>query len=146
MARTGCSEEVIAAGILHDTVEDTPVTLEQIKEEFGDYVMELVQGASEPDKSLSWEDRKKHTLEYLRTAPLDIKCMGCADKLHNAWSIIQDLQEHGESVWERFNRGKEQQLWYYKGVYESLIHGVGAKDRPQIFEDYRKAIEQLEAL
>ena len=50
----GCDEQVIAAGFLHDVVEDTSYTLEDIQREFGEDIASLVKGASEPDKSLSW--------------------------------------------------------------------------------------------
>jgi len=62
---SGCSDVVAVAGILHDTVEDTPITLDEIRKHFGQAVAELVAGASEPDKSDTWENRKKHTIEYL---------------------------------------------------------------------------------
>src|SRR5438309_5224597 len=83
LAQAGCPDEVIAAGILHDTVEDTPLTLEEIRQEFGDKVASIVEGCSEPDKSASWEVRKAHTLEYMRTAPWEVRVVACADKLYN---------------------------------------------------------------
>ena len=58
----GFDENVVAAGYLHDTVEDTKVTLDDLKNSFGEDIASLVEGASEPDKSLSWEERKKHTI------------------------------------------------------------------------------------
>ena len=67
-----CAEEIIVAGLLHDTVEDTSVTLEDIRNSFGETVASLVDAASEPDKSDTWENRKKHTIEYLKTAPMDV--------------------------------------------------------------------------
>lgn len=120
LAQHGCTEAVIAAGILHDTVEDTDVTLEQIEAEFGSEVAALVAGASEPDKSLSWEERKTQTIDYLKTATLPVRQVVCADKLHNASSILADLRAEGEQVWDRFNRGKQEQHWYYTNIVASL--------------------------
>jgi (p)ppGpp synthase/HD superfamily hydrolase len=120
LQKAGYSEEVIAAGILHDTVEDTDFTLEDIKHEFGTKIAEIVEGCSEPDKSLSWEERKAHTIEFLKTASADIRAVACADKLHNLRSIWNDYDKIGEAVWERFNRGREQQEWYYRNIMESL--------------------------
>ena len=68
-----CKEEVIIAGLLHDTLEDTDTTEEDIRSMFGEEVLRLVQGASEPDKTDSWERRKKHTLEFLKSADLAIR-------------------------------------------------------------------------
>src|SRR5438045_7386901 len=63
LARAGCPEEVIAAGILHDTVEDTYITLEYLRETFGEQVTLIVEGCSEPDHgSAPWEVRKAHSL------------------------------------------------------------------------------------
>lgn len=120
LMRAGYGDVLIAAGILHDTVEDTPLTLAEIEESFGSSVAKIVQGCSEPDKSLPWEDRKKHTIEYLKTAPSDIRVVACADKLHNVRSIINDYEQLGEEVWKKFKRGKEQQKWYYTNVIKSL--------------------------
>lgn len=114
--------ELVAAGILHDTVEDTELTLKDIKDGFGDEVAELVDGCSEPDKSLSWEARKEHTISFLRAASDDIRTVVCADKLHNIRSIIHDYDKQGEQVWDRFNRGKEKQEWYYRNIIKSLGH------------------------
>src|SRR3712207_3105258 len=83
LSQTGCAEDMVIAGILHDTVEDTDLTLDYISEHFGDHVALIVEGCSEPDKSLPWEERKSHTLQYLRTAPWEVRVVSCADKLHN---------------------------------------------------------------
>ena len=66
LAQTGCSEEVITAGILHDTVEDTNITLDDLRDQFGEKVSTFVKGASEPDRALPWEDRKRHTTDHNR--------------------------------------------------------------------------------
>ena len=129
LAKAGCTDEVVAAGILHDTVEDTEITLDHIRERFGERVASIVEGCSEPDKSASWEERKKHTLEYLRTAPWEIRLVSCADKLHNALTILSARREMGEAVWHRFKRGRKEQEWYYRGLLESLC-GETAQELP----------------
>ena len=121
----GCPEDVVAAGILHDTTEDTPVTLEEIRKEFGDRVAKLVEEASEPDKSDTWEHRKNHTIGYLKTAPVDVLILSCADKLDNVKSINEDVEKDGESVWGRFNRPKDDQKWYYRSLVEVFNSRAG---------------------
>ncbi|WP_139365195.1 HD domain-containing protein [Litchfieldia alkalitelluris] len=120
LAHSGCSDEVICAGILHDTVEDTNLTLEDIKNKFGSKVASYVAGSSEPNKENSWEERKQHTIDFLKTAPKEVCLIVCADKLHNIRSIIQDVDMSGESVWQKFKRGKVKQEWYYRGIIQSL--------------------------
>ena len=130
LAKAGCQDEVVAAGILHDTVEDTDLTLDYVRERFGDRVAFIVEGCSEPDKSATWEERKRHTLDYLRTAPWEIRLVSCADKLHNARTILAARREIGDEVWQRFKRGRKEQEWYYRGLVEVLCNGGDAQDVP----------------
>lgn len=118
-----CKEAVVIAGLLHDTLEDTDTTEEDIRSRFGEEVLRLVQGASEPDKQASWEERKSHTLAFLRTADLDLRQLACADKLHNLRSMRRDAEAVGDALWTKFKRGYEQQKWYYTGLAESLGFG-----------------------
>ena len=119
----GYDEAVVAAGYLHDVVEDTKYTIEDIKKEFGDEVANLVMGASEPDKSLSWEERKAHTIEETKKLPLKNKLVICADKINNLEDLMLKFQKSGKRDFSAFKRGEEQQKWYYTSVYESLIYG-----------------------
>jgi len=143
LARAGCSEEVIVAGILHDTVEDTPMTLEDIRREFGERVASIVESASEPDRSLPWEERKSHTVESVKTAPLEVKMVVCADKLHNVRTIEGSMKEIGDGVWSRFRRGKEQQEWYYRTLAESLSADTEHRGYQMLLTEYRQAVEEL---
>ncbi|WP_349254183.1 HD domain-containing protein [Paenibacillus sp. RC67] len=120
-----CKPEVVAAGILHDTLEDTPATYDELVRLFGLLVADIVQGCSEPDKSLSWEERKEHTIQYLKTAPKTVRMVACADKLHNVRSTLRAMETEGDQVWKRFKRGKEQQTWYYLQLIESLGYQSG---------------------
>jgi len=142
LARAGCSDEIVAAGILHDTVEDTYITLEDLREKFGEKVAEIVEGCSEPDKSATWEQRKQHTLEYLRTAPWDVRVVSCADKLHNARTILAAREEMGDKVWERFKRGRKEQEWYYRALVESLC-GPNAQGDLPFCGELRSVIDEL---
>lgn len=144
LMRAGCEEELVAAGILHDVVEDTEWTIEDIKEVFGDQVATIVEGCSEPDKSLSWEERKQHTIEFLKYAPLEVKLVSGADKLHNSLSILEEQRRLGERVWETFKRGREKQAWYYHELVDSLCMGLYDQHKKLfIFEDLRHTVTQL---
>lgn len=133
------SEEVVASGILHDTVEDTSLSLEDIEKVFGEKVATIVEGCSEPDKSLSWEERKEHTIEYLKGASEEIRAVVCADKLHNLQSILRDFHQEGDRVWDRFNRGKKQQEWYYRNIVKSLE----TASTFQLLEELKREVETL---
>lgn len=115
LQQTSCREEVMIAGYLHDTLEDTEVTELEIALLFGKDVLALVKGVSEPDKTLSWEKRKQQTITFLsKEASLEMCMIACADKFHNIKSIEIDFAIEKEAVWARFKRGKVQQGWYYR--------------------------------
>nr|WP_316046713.1 HD domain-containing protein [Planococcus glaciei] len=89
LQQAGESEEVIAAGILHDTLEDTATTEEEIRTVFGEQVLLLVKAASEPDKSRPWEDRKRHTVSSWlpargKSLPLSLRT-NCTICVPSAW-------------------------------------------------------------
>ncbi len=107
------------AGLLHDTVEDTDTTIEEIAALFGDDVAALVNHHSE-DKSKSWAERKTTAIQALKTADERIKMLVLADKLSNLRSIARDYAALSDGVWERFNAPKEKQAWYYNGMLDAL--------------------------
>ena len=116
--------ELLAAALLHDTIEDTKVTLDQLHATFGERVAMIVEGCSEPDKKDTWEHRKEHTIAYLRTAPREIALVSAADKLHNVRSMIADYATLGDKLWTRFKRGRDSTAWYHRSVAASLSEGV----------------------
>lgn len=111
--------ELLIAGVLHDTIEDTDTTLEEIRERFGRDVAELVASNSE-DKSKTWDERKQHTLEMLPSADHRVKQLILADKLSNLRSIAYDYRMIGDKLWERFNAPASKQAWYYGGIDDAL--------------------------
>lgn len=141
LARAGASEEAILAGILHDTVEDADLTLEIIEEQFGLEVAEIVEGCSEPDKNLPWEERKEHTLEALKTASDGVWLVSCADKLQNVRNMAVDYKKHDDALWGRFNRGKDEQVWYYQSLVESLACNRDYK--PELFDEFRAEVDKF---
>ena len=138
-----CAEELIVAGILHDTVEDTDVTLENIRKSFGDKVASLVKAASEPDKSDTWENRKRHTIESLKTAPMEVLLLTCADKLDNIRSIKEDYERFGESVWKRFRRAKDSQNWYYSALADLFLSRAEGEPAVTLFRQFCYEVQQV---
>lgn len=119
LAENGCDETVIAAGLLHDTVEDAGATLKEIEEKFGKEVADIVAAESE-DKSKSWQERKQTTIDRLPDVSFEAQLVCCADKLANVRSMFYDYQKIGEKLWERFNAPKEKIAWYYAGTVDAL--------------------------
>ena len=110
---------LLVAGLLHDVVEDTDTTIEEIRSTFGDDVADLVGGHTE-DKSKTWEERKETEMKETLVASLRLKMLVLADKLANMRSIQKDYLELGDALWERFNAGLRQQAWYYGEMTEVL--------------------------
>ena len=143
LLNAGCSHEIIAAGILHDVLEDTTVSYETLRQEMGREIAEIVRQCSEPDKSQPWETRKREKIEYLREAPLAVKLVTAADKIDNLRSIATDRQKVGESVWDRFRRGREQQEWYYREATTSLMHGLPQEADRAMFVELQRQVEMV---
>ncbi len=112
--------QVVVAGVLHDTVEDTPVTREQIAARFGKPVAELVLEASEPDRGANWEVRKQCTIDHLDAVSNEALLVICADKLDNVGSMQRGEHREGPDFWDRFHRPKAKQGWYYQSVAAAI--------------------------
>lgn len=125
-------EEVLAAAVLHDVVEDTDATIEQVEREFGPRVAALVAGESEDKReclppSETWRIRKEEAIGHIVAASdpeVRLVCLG--DKLSNMRAIHRDFDELGDSIWERFNqKDPAQQAWYYRSLVKALKPDLG---------------------
>ena len=119
--RHGCDEDVIRAGLLHDTIEDAQVTRDELAARFGERVAELVVGASEPDRAAPWRERKQHTIDHVVTASAAVVEVLAADKLDNVRSIKESLAERGDETWKIFNAGEADQRWYYRELTRAFL-------------------------
>ena len=116
-------QELLAAAVLHDTVEDTDVTIEQIREQFGDRVAELVQHETAPlDENMTWREKKTIQVNQLASAPYDSKVVALGDKLSNMYGIAIDYRRVGDEVWKLFHapNGKSDVEWYYRSLGKAL--------------------------
>ena len=119
-------QELLAAAALHDTIEDTDVTYEQLRAEFGERIADLVhsesdqftEGVSEED---SWHDRKQAAIDRLAAASHDAKIVAMGDKLSNMRAIWRDYQVKGDALWQIFHaKDKAMHEWHYRGLAASL--------------------------
>lgn len=141
LQRAGFEEEVAAAGILHDVLEDTPTSEEDLKGRFGRRIAELVISVSEKDKSLPWEARKNDYLLRLSGASKDSLAIAAADKLHNINSITSALSE-GVAIWSVFKRGKEEQMRRFRKFHLFLR---GCWSHPLV-DELEAALRDLETM
>ena len=119
-------QELLAAAVLHDTVEDTDVTIEQIRAEFGDRVAALVASESEDkdsgvSKEESWHARKQAAIDRLASASLDSKIVALGDKLSNMRAIARDYAVQGDKLWNLFNtKDPKEHEWHYRELANAL--------------------------
>jgi myo-inositol-1(or 4)-monophosphatase len=145
VATMTADQELLAAAALHDTVEDTDVTVERIRVEFGDRVAALVEaesdkfvdGVSEED---SWHARKKAAIDRLAKAPHDAKIVALGDKLSNMRAIARDYAIMGDELWNIFHaKDPKDHEWHYRGLADSLreLEGTFA------FTEFENLINQV---
>ena len=132
-------EELLAAAVLHDTVEDTDATMEEIEQLFGARVAALVASETEDKRrslppDMSWRIRKEESLEELkRAADPAVKVLWLGDKLSNMRSFYRAWKISGDSIWESFNQSDpSQQAWYYRSI-DTILSELKSSDAWQEF-------------
>ena len=123
-------QELLAAAALHDTIEDTDVTVEDIRREFGDRVAALVHAESDQingelfngeNEEQTWHARKQAAIDRLAAAPHDAKIVAMGDKLSNMRAIYRDYKTKGDDLWNIFHvKDKASHEWHYRGLAASL--------------------------
>ena len=118
-------QELLAAAALHDVIEDTDTTADDLKKEFGERVAMLVEAESDDktggSKAETWHQRKQDTLDRLRNADLDIKIVALGDKLSNMRAIAHDYTVLGDELWNRFTvKDPAEHAWRYHALAEAL--------------------------
>lgn len=139
----GTEQEAIAA-LLHDAVEDQggAPTREKIRKKFGEEVVAIVDDCSDTDITPKppWRQRKETHIAHLRTASPSVRLVYAADKLHNIRCIVADYRQMGESLWNRFNGGKEGTLWYYR----TLVNVFKETGSSPLVEELDRTVTELE--
>ncbi len=142
----GGDEDMAIAALLHDVVEDcggAPM-LKEVQRRFGKRVAKIVDECTDADSypKPPWRERKEKYLRRLKKADADTRLVSAADKLNNVRSILSDYRALGESIWTRFNGGREGTLWYYRALLDEFLrHKLN-----RITRDFELAVNELERL
>jgi (p)ppGpp synthase/HD superfamily hydrolase len=142
----GGDEDLAVAALLHDVVEDcggAPM-LKEVRRRFGSRVAKVVAGCTDADTDPKppWRERKENYIRHLKQADADTCLVSAADKLNNVRSILSDYRAIGESIWSRFNGGREGTLWYYRTLRDEF-----RRHKPnRITRDLELAVNELESL
>ncbi len=142
LSRYTGEEDTIIAGLLHDTLEDTEVTGEEIAREFGAKVLDMVRDVTEPKlPGLSWDTRKARYLRHLGAAPHGALLVACADKIANLVSMMAAHSVQGDALWQRFGASPAQKLGFYRQVY-AIIRT--AWPTCPLLQEFRNRLEEAE--
>lgn len=110
---------LIIAAILHDVVEDTPVTFDQLRDKFGEEITQIVADVSQTEKNLPWKERKDRYFEHLtKKASENAVRVSAADKYHNLQDIASWWQKEGDEIFTHFNASKEEIMANYRRLIE----------------------------
>ena len=142
----GGDEDLAIAALLHDVVEDcggAPM-LNQIRRRFGPRVAKIVDGCTDAYQlpKAPWHDRKVSYINRLKKEDTETRLVSAADKLNNVRSILSDYRTIGESVWSRFNGGRDGTLWYYRTLRDEFLRSTPNR----ITRDFDLAVRDLESL
>ena len=139
--QAGFPETVIAAALAHDILEDSSITEDELRQELGDDVVDIVAAVSE-DTTLPWEERKEAYVKKVLAGGEVAWAVSVADKIHNAGDLIAFHAVVGADVWKSFNRGKEKKVWF-----ERLLHTELSRvwNHP-LLESYGEKIMRMEGL
>ncbi len=147
--RVPVTEDMVIAALLHDAVEDHggAPRMREIEQIYGLNVARLVEAlsdtfAEDPEKKEPYGQRKTTYIMRLRREPDDVLLISAADKLYNAKAILDDFKEIGPAVFDRFKRGKDQQLWYF----DELLKVFRAHPSNQIVDDLERVVKELHAV
>lgn len=141
------NEDVICAVLLHDVVEDTDRTIEEIAEEFGERVAQLVSSDTENKRkelppSATWRMRKEETVNALRCCTdREEKVVALSDKLSNLRALSREYEKYGDDVWNAFNvKDKRQHEWYYRSIEEELRKEF---ENTRVFHEFDELINKI---
>jgi len=143
---TGGDEDLAIAALLHDVVEDCgglPM-LNQVRRSFGKRVADVVDGCTDAYTvpKPPWRQRKESYIRRLKKESADTRLVSAADKLNNIRSILSDYRALGESVWSRFNGGRDGTIWYYRTLRDEFLR----KDKNRVTVDLDLAVKELELM
>lgn len=142
----GGDEDLAIAALLHDVVEDcggTPM-LKEVERRFGNRVAAIVDGCTDAYEipKPPWRERKESYIRRLKRESADTRLVSAADKLNNVRAILSDYRAVGESVWSRFNGGRDGTLWYYRTLRDEFLR----RKPNRITRDFDLAVQELESL
>jgi len=144
-------EDVLIAALLHDTLEDTDYTEEELQSDFGERVCELVKTVSEPKeikgKKLTWSERKQTYADQLKDGPKEAVMIAAVDKIHNFRSMVEEYYDKHDLFLQDFGRNLKERIEMYQIIANSInkrIDGPMLAEFNHVFEQFKEFIYSVQ--
>ncbi|MFH1129406.1 MAG: HD domain-containing protein [Patescibacteria group bacterium] len=132
------SDAVIAAALVHDVLEDTDVTEQELRDKLGNEVVDMVKMVTNDD-TLSWRDKKIKYVETVRNGSDEAKAISIADKIHNMEDLLFTYSQIGPEVWKKFSNKREEKLWFE----EEMLKMFKETWSHPLIDEYERLMEQM---
>jgi len=143
-------EDVFIAALLHDTLEDTDYTADELEDDFGGKVRSYVEALTEPqdnkNKNYSWKERKQMYAKHLRKAPKESLLIAAADKIHNMRSIVEEYYDDHARFMAEFEGSLEDRVMMYQDIANAINRGLDndiIKEFNHVFEEYKNFVTNV---
>ena len=147
LSRVKARDDVVCAGILHDTIEDSipekKVTFQMLEERFGTAVAQMVLDVTETNKTLPWEDRKKMAREHIKAFSHDSLLLKSADVISNLSEMLDDIKREGEQVFLRFNATREQKIKHSLETIAAILQSWKKNPLAKDLENLQKKLKSF---
>jgi (p)ppGpp synthase/HD superfamily hydrolase len=144
-------EDIIIAGLLHDTLEDTDYTTTELREDFGGKVRDIVEGVSEPhdtEKEYTWRESKKAYVKHLKAGPEGSLMVSAADKIHNMRSIVEEYYDDHTRFIKAFGGSLDERIEMYQDIADVLNERLSSgilEEFNHVFTEYKNFINDVKA-
>ena len=144
-------EDVIIAALLHDTIEDTDYTLDELNEDFGGRVTEIVAALTEPkyhhEQKLTWIERKTAYTKQIKNASLEAVIIAAVDKIHNFRSSVEEYYGDHNRFLQDFGKNLDERLEIYQSIANVInkrLNGALLEEFNHVFEEYKNFIYDIQ--
>lgn len=136
-------EDTLVAALLHDTLEDTDYTQDELKEDFGEtvatYVLTLTEPKFDGERKLSWADTKKGYAKQLKGGPIEAVMIAAADKTHNFRTMVEDYYDNHDHYLRDFGTQLDTRL----EAYQHIANTINSRLKDGIVHEFNHTFEEF---
>lgn len=144
------NEDVFVAALLHDTLEDTDYTAQELQDDFGGKVREYVEALTEPQddtfKNYTWKEQKQHYAKRLRKAPEEALLIAAADKIHNMRAIVEEYYDDHNRFMKEFKGTLDDRVMMYQDIANVINKGLKSEiisEFNHVFDEYKNFVANV---